>query len=265
MGASRRTQREPKILGAAVAEPAAASDSIPINRDLSVPFTRRPGTPKDEEVRKRIVNAVWNTPLGQTLMAFLYDHIDPVELPSRARQFNRLIFADGAQISTRLAAMQLLSEDLYVHERLDHDVLTRLMLLQTNLAQEAINGQNKTKNAVVQLCMLFFILSLPFGSPVVRDETMKMWSRPAKFFKRILRLVKEDQKLKGIELHRLFQRDVFKGYEISAAVNIFFASFGPISMLFFLYKEWSDGLTGQLVHDKIMLLGLDTLLHATEF
>ncbi len=48
-------------------------------------------------------------------------------------------------------------------------------------------------------------------------------------------------------------------------MNIYFATFGPISMLFFMYKEWSDGATGQLVHDKIMLLGLDSLIRATEF
>ena len=139
------------------------------------------------------------------------------------------------------------------------------MLLQTNLSQEAINAQNKTKNSVVQLCMLFFLLSLPFGSPVIRDETQKIWSRPMAFFKRVLRIAKQEQKLKGLDLRRVFTRGVFEKYEISAAVNIFFASFGPVSMLFFLYKEWSDGLTGQLFHDKIMLLGLDTLLRATEF
>ena len=263
--AAAQRENNPKEIDRALAEPSATQPDIPIDRELIIPFEHRPGDERDIEVRHRVVNAIWKTPLGQTLYAFLFDDIKPKEMPALARQFMRRIFSNGPQVPTRLAALQLLVEDLYVRGRLTDDAVRRVVILHGDLYQEDQNSASKVKRTLVIMLVLFFIMSLPFGSPIVRQETGKIWDRPKAFFRRVIRRVKEDQKLERVTPLRIFKRDVFKDFQISYAVNTFFATFGPVSMLFFLYKDWLIGANGQLMHDNGMLLGLDALLRATEF
>lgn len=258
-------KHESKSIDEAMADPEALRPDIPIDRGLIIPFEHRPGDARDIEVRHRVVNAIWKTPLGQTLYAFLFDDIKPNEMPALSRQFMRRIFSNGPQVPTRLAALQLLVEDLYVRKRMTDEAVRRILILHGDLYQEDQNSASKVKRTLVIMLVAFFILSLPFGSPIVRQETGKIWDRPKAFFRRVVRRVKEDQKLERVTPRRIFTRDVFKDFQISYAVNTFFATFGPVSMLFFLYKDWAIGAHGQMVHDNGMLLGLDALLRVTEF
>ena len=171
----RAEQGQQKDMAEALAEPGMESAKIPVNPGLFMPFKERPSTPADIETRQRMMNALWNTPLGQMLWYYLFNDESKLQQPSMSRQFVRRIFAASSQVSTRISALHLLVSDLYVRDLMTQEAGYRISLLENDIFQENEKLNSETKNWIVYQAAAFFIFSLPFGSPIVREEAMKLY------------------------------------------------------------------------------------------
>lgn len=253
----------------AMSAPGMGDSQIPIDRSLFDPFHIRDQTPDQIEFRTRALNALWKTPLGQMFFAYLKDDVAKDQVISRGRQFVTRIFSEGRQVSTRIMALQLLSDDLYARSLMTTDMIQRAFLLEGEISNRRIQGSQETQNGVVYQAAIFFLASLPFGSPLVRAEAKKGLNAVGERFRNIFRRGESVRKPFTDEEHvafkDLFTLKIFEDYKISHAANFFFATYGPYSMSYFFWNDWLKAATGFAVNDKLMLDGLDQLLRAASF
>jgi hypothetical protein len=240
------------------------SAEIPLHRDIFEPFDDVHLSPDELAIQHRILNALWNTPLGQMYFAFLFDDVDRELVTGRSRQLVNRIFSEGRQVATRIAALQLLTEDLYRRNRMNDETRLRAVLLEDGISRKQMSLSEETRNRVVYQAAMFFLAALPFGSPAVREEAKGLGKSMLRGTKRIFHRGHLGEAPKR-RLGRLVSREVFKDYQVGSAVNFFFSTFGPYSMLYFFWEDWLTAATGTAITDKTMLYGLDNLIRMAGF
>lgn len=244
------------------------ADRPVINGGLLGSMKRRGYTKNEQMARKKIMNALWQTPFGQMYLAYLTDDKSKADVVAAAHQIVDRTYGEPNQTVTRIGALHLLTEDIYLSGMMDQDVLSRIILLNGSLTSARVRASQNTPKELAYQAALFFLASLPFGSPVVRREGWKLLSifgrniKSLMTFKGFSGYPTEDARL---HLSNLFSRDVFKDYEIGKSVSFFFSTFGPFSMVFVFWTDWSQAVTGENVHDTLLLRGLDKLIDMANF
>lgn len=261
-------QERTKTIEEALSDPLNESP-VPIrNESLFTGGQKRTYSPEERLVRKKIANALWQTPLGQMYLTYLTDPIDRMNIVARGNQIVDRVFSSSRQAIKRVAALQILTEDAYVSGYMTEDALDRLAILEGQMSAARLRASQYTPRSLAYQAAIFFVSSLPFGSPIVRQEGRKVLTLVARNIRSIVRL----RGLRGFERHeeelalrRLLSKEVFNDYELSKSVSFFFGTFGPFSMVYILWAEWSQAVTGQNVRDSVMLFGLDDLTDLTQF
>lgn len=239
-----------------------------LDRGLLDSMEHRHYTKNEQMARKKIMNALWQTPFGQMYLAYLTDDKSKTDIVAAAHQIVDRTYGEPNQTVTRIGALHLLTEDIYLSGMMDQNVLSRIVLLNGSLTSARVRASQNTPKELAYQAALFFIASLPFGSPIVRREGWKLLSIFGRNIKSLLTVngfsgyPSESARL---HLSSLFTRDVFKDYEIGKSVSFFFSTFGPFSMVFVFWTDWSQAVTGENVHDTLLLHGLDKLIDMANF
>lgn len=266
-GASSDQERTKTIEGA-LSEPLNESP-IPIrNESLFPDNNKRTYSPQERLVRKKIANALWQTPLGQMYLTYLTDPIDRMDIVARGNQIVDRVFSDGDQAVKRVAALQILTEDAYVSGYMTEEALDRLAILEGQVSAARLRASRNMPRTLAYQAAIFFVTSLPFGSPIVRREGDKILTLVTRNIRSILGLrgltgfARDEEELR---LRRLLTKEVFKRYEFSKAMGFFFGTYGPFSMVYILWADWGPAVTGKNMRDTVMLFGLDDLTDLSQF
>ncbi len=249
-----------KDLVQAVSEPGMDQPEIPRDEKLFAPFKTKPGTAEEAEMRQRLLNALWNTPLGQMFYYYLFSDHKPVEVPSISRQFVHRIFSDSGHAGIRMAAIYILVGDLYAREKMTPNAVQRLVLLQGDFFQQNETGNATTKSRAVFVGIFFLVLAFPFGYPAFRDGTRQILEVSYNtLFRR-----STSEPVKKIRWSEILSPRSLKKYEPLIAAQFFFSTFGPFSMTYFFYIEWLSAAIGQNVSDTTMMSGLEEIIKAIQ-
>jgi hypothetical protein len=243
--------------------PVGGRSDFPDNPRARQPFEER--DPARVAQRRHIVDAIWATPLGQMYLEYVFKPLSQDEIPYLSRQLADRAFQEPRLVVTRIAALQLLTEDLYAHGKLHGDASARVLLLEGEFSKRRLRRDQLLDSSVVFQAAGFLLFSLPFGSPMVRKESANVGRFVAARLKTAagVKSKRTYEELRAkINLGRLASWDVLRGYKVSKAVNVFFNTYGSYTVVYFFIFQWAQT-AGVGPEDNRLLYGLDDLLDSS--
>lgn len=212
-------------------------------------------SPNEEtDPERRIASVLWMTTLGISYQEFLFTDY-PLELfPRRCEQLALRIASDTKKLPPRIAALQMLNEDLYVTGRMNEDVRSRIQLLEAEISKDRQEGQRSAVKTVANHIPFLFLASLPWGSPLIRSEIQnfqKAWSHY---------VISRAQRISvprppAVKWRQIFSKQALNDYEIGQPMKLFFQTVGPFSVLdLFLVQDVAGNLVGEATIEEIILM-----------
>ena len=223
-----------------------------------VPKHLRLSTPEEKEAWEKAADSLWQTPLGQLYNEYLFSPTpDHADLPLWARLLAKRIFQQPNMLNLRVAALQIMLEDLYVREKMTPDASDRVMILNAHIAQKDRLFDQQLRYKAAYVVMPVVLAAMPFGSRIFRQEASKVVEAG---YRRIRgRPIRAGRRPK---LSRFFTDEDDK-FAIPQAANAVGISLWMLEGSIYLYNDWLYG-SMWAPKDQVMLLGLDSLVRAME-
>ena len=215
-------------------------------------------TDKEKLRWERAIETVWKTPLGEMYAEYLFSPTeDHADLPLWARMLTDRIFRDPYFIDTRLAAIQVMNDDLYVREQMTLDVNDRITVLTGHFDQERVRMQRDGPRIFFANAGAAILLAIPAGSPAVRRAALVEGSAVMK------RLMRQTPRYPaGYEFGQVFTK-FGKGYSKWGVFNAALLIYSAINSVEWLVDS-AIQTPGVGPRDHELLLGLDGLVTATD-
>lgn len=240
--------------GESAPAPTAAKDEATLTRERVM---------RGQQERQRLISQLWDTSLGRMFYSYVKDDVSGQEAAARSHYITNVIYRQPELVFVRVAAIQLLTENLYSREQLEHDELARIVMLQNDIWARRISSQRSPAKTIAIQAVVVLVAMLPFGSPIFRKGTKNVYLRLKHSLGAALRRKKDVYRQKNIQavpLGEVFSREFFKDYELTKAFKTFLDYFGPYSLAFFFWSDWKETARGAYEEDNVMLYGLTDLV-----
>jgi hypothetical protein len=242
---------------AASSPPTPQAETKPMNSEeaKTKPLPLKPlAIEPDPVTRPPYVELLWKTTLGQSYNELLFSDYPRELFPSRSERLALRIASDKEKYTARMAAIQIMNEDLYVTQRMNDDIRAKIHLLETAIQSDREDVQKSAVKTVLTHVPFVFLASLPMGSPMVRSEIdrfLKGWSAYA--------LSRMRNKFAappaGVKWRALLSTRALENYEIGKPAGLFFQAVAPYSVIeLFLVQDVAGDLTGDTSLEKMILM-----------
>jgi hypothetical protein len=204
--------------------------------------------------RPPYADVLWKTTLGISYNELLFADYPRELFPSRSERLALRVVSDKEKYAARMAAIQIMNEDLYVTQKMNDEIRAKIHLLETAIQSDREDVQKSALKTVISHIPYVFLVSLPMGSPMVRSEIsrfLKGWSGYA--LSRVRNKIVPPPA--GVKWRALFSTKVLENYEIGKPAGLFFQAVAPYSMIeFFLVQDVAGNLTSDTSMEKMILM-----------
>lgn len=185
--------------------------------------------------------------------SYLFHESNPALVPRLSQTLVNRVFGEPYLATTRIVALQLMTEDLYVNGRLSADAAQRVLLLEGAVSERRLSRAEALDQSVVMQAIPFVLVSLPFGSPAVREQSMNLLRSIA----HALRLTNRNA---HFDMKRLAPRFIIRGYELTKSFQFFINSYGPYSTVYYFVIPYLGSKGQGSDYERQFLLSADHLL-----
>jgi hypothetical protein len=199
---------------------------------------------EEQETRRRYAEILWKTALGKQYQDYIFGDYPRELFPRRCAQLADRIVSESKKIAARLAAIQLMNEDLYIVHKMTDDIRTKIQLLEAEIGKDREEQKKMAVMSLFQQVPFVFLASLPWGSPLIRTEA-RNFSRYSSHYLFATALRKPKPAPPGLEWRNISMSRVFEDYEITTPVQVFYKTIGPLSIIeLFVVKDVAGNLSG---------------------
>ncbi len=195
------------------------------------PMPQADDTPFKDD-RTKLAQELWATTLGEMFNEYLFGVAGASAIPKQSQLLVDRIFDKPYLLITRIAALQFLSEDLYSEGRMTEDATRRLLILEGAVSERRLSRVEAGYFSLIEQAIPFVLVSIPFGSPAVREEVMHGVRNLATRFKSMWSPGSET--LETINWHRLGMRNAINGYQFAKALQFLVNTYGPYSTAYLI-------------------------------
>lgn len=196
---------------------------------------------------------LWKTTLGQAYHELLFADYARELFPNRSERLALRVVSEPAKLAARVAALQIMNEDLYVREKMNDEIRSKIQLLEASIQKDREEAQRSAFKTVLSHIPYVLLASLPWGSPLIRNEITnfpKEWSQYI-----IARIQRKPAAPPQVQWKALFSKKVFEDYEVSRPASLFFQTVAPFSIIeFFLIQEVAGNLTGEASLEEMIAM-----------
>jgi hypothetical protein len=191
-----------------------------------------PQTPPKNPAKAQFAAKLWRTSLGKMYEYYLLAPYNHQDLPELAGRVVEKLLGDPDHTIARVAAVQMMNEDLYVKGRVNENVLARITLLEQEMAKGRRQVETSTAVSILGHIPFVFLAAIPLGSPLVRAEFSNLMKTQGL---RIVAWVRRKQAPPApmVQWRRLASRDFFKDYDVRRPFEAFMKAGIPIAAV-----EW---------------------------
>ena len=215
------------------------------------------------EFRTQLIQKIWQSGLGQLLADYLFiDNFEQAQL--KENDLIERVFSEPKWMLARITAIQLLTKDLYLQNRLTEHMLARVMILVNDIYEKQMNHSRFPAKNIGYQAGIAFLLTLPFGSPLVRKEAGKVAQRASNLLPKKLQFKKVEGDIAPLELNKLATKEVLKGYSFKKFGQIYFSIFGPYTIMFWFVNDWSQAVNQDLVDATDVFRELSKIMEKVE-
>lgn len=203
--------------------------------------------------RRQIVNALWESPFGRDFHRYMEKDLSAPEVVQLSTELVDRIFQNGGQSITYISAIQIMTEDLFENGQFRNVQTQRLSLLQSNIMQKQADVGSYPGEGLAYLAIISILGALPFGSPAFR-EVAKYWlSRESGALARYLHLDRLHiyRNTPFVSITSVFSKEELMKYNVSVPIAAFFKYFGPFSLVYFYWYDWSESAKGHSLEPAI--------------
>jgi hypothetical protein len=206
---------------------------------------------KEKQRWERAILSVWKTPLGEMYDEYLFSPTeDHADLPLWARMLTERIFREIHFLNVRLGAIQVMTDDLYVSERMTADVNDRVTILTGHIDQERIRLEQTANTSTLFNASVSLLPALPLGSSYVREHL-------------VAQAKEELRKWRGKPFDPTLSRGAFTAqpnhFSLYQVFNYWTVSYVILTSLEWFYGEWYYT-SFFAPKDEVLLLSLDDLV-----
>jgi len=205
---------------------------------LSLPARSQQELPQQDTNRLAVVNALWRSPLGRQFSSFLSQRLTNEGVIEGSRNLTAYVFSQGGGWVKRLSALQLLIEDVYQSDLLTQDRAQRIIILQGDIWQRQGGASAYPGYGLFNIALAGMLVSLPFGSPLVRAKANDLLVKSSHKLPPPLRFGKVGSDQCHVTLGDVVSRKAASGYRLADAFKIFLRLTGPISTFYLLRYEY---------------------------
>ncbi|MBX3021904.1 MAG: hypothetical protein KF799_09535 [Bdellovibrionales bacterium] len=221
--------------------------------DLATPEQPSSSIVEGNDGRHPYAEVLWKTTLGKSYYDLLFSEYPRELFPSRCERLALRVISEVDKFPARVAAIQIMSEDIYVTGKMNDDVRSRIQLLDAAVQKDRGEAQRSAVKTVLQHIPYVFLASLPWGSPLIRAEVSgipKGWANYA-----VARLHNKPALPYKVQWRSLFSSKVFENYEIGRPATLFFQMVAPFSIIeLFLVQDIAGNLTADTSLEAMIMM-----------
>lgn len=201
-------------------------------------------TQADEMLARRalVIQTLWTSPIGRMYHSYLFDPLTASQLRELANQILKRIFSSGGKSITYFSALHMLAEDLFERDELTTPRKLRMDILSNNIWQAQADHQSTPGADLAYYSAIAFLLTVPLGSPQVRNALKKAIQFVAP------NLVSDTA---DVRLSQFFSKSMITDYELKKTVTKFFSYFGAASTVYFFWFVWKESARGHSIGDHL--------------
>ena len=211
--------------------------------------TPPPSAPVATEIkRQELLDALWQSPLGNLLYEYLTDKDQDVgTVSARTQELANRILKQGPRI-TNLSAVQLMVRDLYERGLMSEEAVRRSALLQGEIMAVQADTASYPGEGLFYAAVMGMISALPFGSPLVRNGAKNV----IRYMGERLKLYKVYPDVPAVTGRQFFSSELIKDYDISQSIGSFLKYFGPVTMAYFFWFDWKESAKDRAIQTQVI-------------
>jgi hypothetical protein len=204
---------------------------------LGVPYTH-----EEMQHYRRLKQQIWKSSLGHLFREYVSEQETTAQVLNLSSVITERVFSVAGEETIRIAAVQIMVEDLYAMGKINSEVSHRLRVLDGNINQRQIILNTVPVEKLLSDTPYFFLIGFLAGSrelgiqsrnllEALRASAARVWST-----KRLREFLPVESE--GLDWRRVVGPAFFEGYRPMHAVHGFVNVFGPYSFAYiYLFRQ----------------------------
>lgn len=230
--------------------------------DFGIPFTH-----EQMEEYRQVKEQIWASPLGRLLRDYVSSDIDRAQVGRLSSSITERVFSFPDQELIRIAALQVLIEDLYERGEFTPELSYRITILWGNVHQRQFMLNTISTSNLIKQVPIFAVFGFFTGSRLFMTQLRGLSTEIAQAVSTLMKLHSFENFAvvgRSLNIRSLLSRKFFARYNLAHSVGGFFDTFGPYSFVYIYYYQRKETSGDKLANGKILIYGMKELIQMGE-
>lgn len=251
----------PQAVSPSESNPPPSSSVAATIPNLGLPFTLA-----QLERYKAVKDKIWKSQLGLLFRTYVTASGDRTVITTMARMLaDRIFFVQGEEL-IRIAALQVLIEDLYEQGLFTEETAYRMTLLEGNIFHKEFVYTRAPTQDLMGGVPVFMAIAFLAGSRVFMSQFRGLLRNLGRGLVTLLKTGRFSgfSELKTLNIKKVLGPGFFDGYSLSRAIAAFVDSFGTISFAYLYVYRGNRDIGEELGEGRVIIYGLERLIEMDE-